>query len=106
MDKQTISVLGTEYTIQHDLQSEMSDGDCGFYDKKIRIRPLENMLDSEESTIEERELRKQEVVRHEVIHAFLFESGRSEWARDEDLVDFLAIQSPKLFDIFQELEIL
>lgn len=104
MDK--INILGTEYSIQHDLQSVISDGDCGLYDKKIRIRITNDMLDGEESTIEERELREKEVIRHEVAHAFLFESGRSEWARDEDLVDFLAIQSPKLFKLFQDLNVL
>lgn len=46
--------------------------------------------------------------------AFLFESGLSSnthgiygaWAENEEMVDWIAIQSPKIFKVFQELEIL
>lgn len=42
--------------------------------------------------------------RHEIIHAFLFESGlaeNSEWAQNEEMVDFFAIQFPKLMEVFK-----
>lgn len=42
--------------------------------------------------------------RHEIIHAFLFESGlaeNSEWAQNEEMVDFFAIQFPKLMEAFK-----
>ena len=44
------------------------------------------------------------VKRHEIIHAFLFESGLAEnsyWAQNEEMVDFFAIQAPKLFKAFK-----
>lgn len=52
-------------------------------------------------------------MRHEVIHAFLFESGLAEnsnisdaWAVNEEMVDWLAIQAPKIFKAFQKLNII
>ena len=44
------------------------------------------------------------VKRHEIIHAFLFESGLAEnsaWAQNEEMVDFFAIQFPKLLKAFE-----
>lgn len=38
------------------------------------------------------------------VHAILFESGldhNTEWARNEEVVDWIAIQFPKLLDIFK-----
>jgi len=49
------------------------------------------------------------VIRHELIHAFLFKSGLdacAEWARNEEMVDWLAIQFPKLMKAFQEADCL
>lgn len=52
-------------------------------------------------------------MRHEVIHAFLFESGLAEnsntsdaWAVNEEMVDWLAIQAPKIFSTFKKMNIL
>ena len=49
------------------------------------------------------------VLRHEIIHSYLEESGlaassnmSSAWAHNEEMVDWLAIQSPKIFVTFQE----
>ena len=52
---------------------------------------------------------QKEVLRHEIIHAFLYESGldacsgsAENWASNEEMVDWFAIQSPKIFKVFQE----
>lgn len=42
-------------------------------------------------------------MRHEVIHAFLCESGMRQWAEDEQLVDWMAAQFPKIQKVFQKL---
>ncbi|MFD1464645.1 hypothetical protein ACFQ4L_00875 [Lapidilactobacillus mulanensis] len=42
--------------------------------------------------------------RHELIHAFLCESGlaeNSDWAQNEEVVDWIARQFPKLFETFK-----
>lgn len=49
------------------------------------------------------------VKRHEIIHAFLFESGLSEcsyksdeWAKNEEMVDWFAHQGLKLYKAWKE----
>jgi len=49
------------------------------------------------------------IFRHELVHAFFYESGldtESDFARDEILVDFLAMQIPKLAKLFEKLNLL
>ena len=45
------------------------------------------------------ELQEKKNLRHEIVHAFLFESGlaeNSEWAYNEEMVDWIAKQGPKI----------
>ena len=52
---------------------------------------------------------EKKVLRHEIIHAYLGESGlrsSSEWAENEEMVDWFAIQFPKILKTFSELCIL
>ena len=65
-------------------------------------------------TEEEQEIQMKTTLRHEVIHAFLNESGLQDsaarievgWARNEEMVDWFVIQSPKIFKAFMKLGIL
>lgn len=50
--------------------------------------------------------RYNEVVRHEAIHAFFHESGLDGYSADEQLVDWLAMQFPKMYRLFKEHEVL
>lgn len=100
-----VNILGTEYRVFFDLESEEADGEARFYKKEIHLRPVEKMLDNE-SSYEEKVQRAKEVYRHELIHCTLFEMGADEWSRDESLINLLAINSPKIFKVFQELDIL
>ena len=52
-------------------------------------------------------------LRHEIIHAFLSESGlqcnwqhTEQFGHDETTVDWFAIQSPKIFEVFKELDLI
>lgn len=105
MEKKTVNILGTEYNISYDLDSKEADGRTAFYQKTIEIKPVEKMFD-EDSTEEEKLNRYKEVVRHELWHSTIFEGGHEEYAYDEKLIDILAILSPKIFKVFQELDIL
>ena len=54
-------------------------------------------------TIKEMQERKNH--RHEIIHAFLCESGLAEnstWAQEEEMVDWFAKQAPKLIKAWKE----
>jgi len=53
--------------------------------------------------------RAKQVLRHEIIHAFLYESGlygsslsSDRWALNEEMVDWLAIQFPKILKAFED----
>ncbi len=113
---QTINVLGTEYTIieineESEKRLKTTWGFCDFNTKQIYIN--EDINKETEESCKNLEYFKKKVIRHEIIHAFLYESGLHEnssdiraWAENEEMVDWFAIQSPKIFKIFNELNIL
>lgn len=101
-DKATI--LGTEYNIIVDDSIILNnvDGMCKSYDKEIVIRSADKMLSSDDS-IETKAKRFREVLRHEIIHAFLDESGLDDYSNNEQLVQWIASQFPKIQKVFTEL---
>lgn len=97
------TILGTDYNIIIDdtLKDKNRDGECLMYDKEIRIKSVQDMLEPDASMTAKSECWN-ETLRHELIHAFFFESGLTEYGGDEILVDFIAQQFPKLQQIFNE----
>ena len=93
----SVNILGTKYTIVIDksLNNTSSDGLCKTYDKVISIRPILNMLGAEDC-FKSKEARFEEVIRHEITHAFFEEAGLIEYCSDERLVDWIAKQFPKM----------
>jgi len=106
-----INILGTEYTITELLRHEdeklsENDGYCDNYSKEIVV--LKDVA-PHPMNVADLEAAKNKVIRHELIHAFLFESGlaeNSEWGQDETLVDWMAIQIPKIVNAMKEVEAL
>ena len=104
----TINVLGTEYSVKFkEMKNEDSDGYCDYTSKEIAIRS-DNTAD-----IGCFEWLQKRSLRHEIIHAFMAESGlQSNWqhlqqfGHEETTVDWFAIQSPKIFEVFQKLNLL
>lgn len=99
----TINILGSEYKITNNEKLE-TDGACDFYKKVIELRPIEMMLEGT-SDADMKQYRYNEVMRHELIHAFLFECGYSELAYNENAVDFFAMQFPKLINLFERVNV-
>ena len=105
-----INILGTDYTIVHQTEEENpklenANGICETYSKEII---LDNFT-IDKNTLKNVEKFMDKTLRHEVIHAFLHESGldnNSDYARDEELVDWIAIQFPKMYKAFKELGVL
>lgn len=107
-----ITILGTEYTIfqeleEHDNNLVNTDAYTDSSVKKIVVNV--NMMDG--ATIENPQAYYKKVMRHEVIHAFMEESGLAENAKWEDmhheqLVDWIAIQVPKMVEVFKDLDVL
>lgn len=100
-----IDVLGTEYSINQsnrmeDISLENADGYCDYSVKKIVIDTFQNTPNSLKNLDEY----KRQVVRHELIHAFLFESGLggNSWGKDEEIVDWIAYMFPKLSEAFEK----
>ena len=102
-----ISVLGTEYKIITDdsIVSQGVDGLCKSYDKEITVRSKDNMLGNDDSD-DIKELRYKEVLRHELVHAFFDESGLDDYSNNEQLVQWLASQFPKMLQAFKEADCL
>lgn len=98
-----VNILGTEYTVWKDdsLVEQGLDGCCKEYDKEISIRSAEKMLEAGDS-LEAKKRRHEEVMRHEIVHAFFNESGLDDYANNEQLVDWIAVQFPKLLQAFKD----
>lgn len=101
-----INILGTEYDLCIGTEKEYpklkdKDGLCDTSTKKIIVRDMEDQKDDPDS-LEDLETYKRKVIRHEIIHAMFYESGLSNEYNDETLVDWIAIQAPKLFTAFNE----
>lgn len=112
MEKKTVNILGTEYTVTECDKSEdkrLSDCD-GFCDKTTK--EIVVTKETPDSELTNWEWYRRKILRHEVIHAFFMESGLQEnfenqrYGISETFVDWFAIQSPKIFKVFQELDIL
>lgn len=110
-----INILGINYTIKEKSENEETRlrtnwGFTDYHTKEIYIHDdieretedsCKNLIDF-----------KKKVLRHEILHAMLYESGlrentyRSEaWAENEEMVDWFAIQYPKLKKIYKELDV-
>lgn len=49
------------------------------------------------------------VLRHEILHAFIFECGldtENSWARNEEMIEFFALQSYKIATVFSAANII
>lgn len=105
----TINILGTEYTITqcHDSDDSRmvdSEGFCDDTTHEIFVETYEGE-DGEPNAKAKLDVQRKKVLRHEIIHAFAFESGLAEnspWAQNEEMVDWIALQGPKIYRAWQE----
>lgn len=103
----TINVLGAGYTISrvHDDQRlDGCDGICDDTTKEILVETYEGD-DGKPGVKAKLDVQRKKNIRHEIVHAFAFESGLAEnspWAQNEELVDWIAIQGPKIYKAWQE----
>lgn len=112
-DPKVISVLGTD--IQILFRKEKDDpklSNCVGYFDSSKGWIVVKILEPDAMTLGDMDKYQKEVLRHEIFHAFLHESGLdacsnqvANWASNEEMVDWFAIQSPKIFMVFQELEL-
>ena len=110
-----VNILGAPWTIKEGTEQEYPGlvGCDGYTDSSIRTIIIEKMLDNQDPLVKQDldEYRKT-VTRHEIIHAFLFESGlegcsceSDNWAMNEEMVDWFAIQFPKILEVYRALNL-
>lgn len=105
----SVSILGEVYeiitrSVEEDPKLEQCVGYCEQYSKKIVLSDMA-AADKDVVAVENIEEFKKKVLRHEIIHAFFGESGLrscSEYAENEELIDWIAIQFPKILKAFEQ----
>lgn len=111
-----VNILGTTYKvymkISYQKDTELKDrfGYCSHMERKIVVGDLLTCDSWKNEREETRKSQERLTLRHEVIHAFLNESGLTAssngvdcWARNEEMIDWIAIQYPKITKVFQQL---
>lgn len=104
-----INILGTVYKVMIDVDpDEMPEDADGCMDHSIRTIKVAK-FESDRNSLKNLKSYRNRVLRHEIIHAFLYESGLwnnsgniMSWAMSEEITDWIAIQSPKIFDVFKQ----
>ena len=105
-----VDVLGAEYSLFIDVQEDEDPilAHCSGYCDKT-VKRIVVMGKAEETNLDDWMVYQKTIMRHELIHAFLFESGISgdcKWdfpgdEHPEHMVEWIAMQFPKLLRAFQ-----
>ena len=113
----TVDVLGTPYSIEffdYDekpyFKQNRADGYCDIVTKGIVMCNMQTYPGYEDETPEYCRMIEKATLRHEIVHAFFNESGlcssSSEfggaWAKNEEMVDWVAIMIPKINKCFED----
>lgn len=104
-----INILGTDYEIirQDKEQNAKLDDACGLcepFSKKIIVDKFEAER-KDKLTVENFDDFIKKVLRHEIVHAFFVESGLfecSDYAGNEELVDWIARQGIKIYNAWNK----
>ena len=111
-----VNVLGTEYEVIFDTLAENKRyKECGgysdLYQKEIHVRRYKDTdADLDEMSLPNKSMKmfEEKSLRHELVHAFMYESGLDvnshnieAWARDEEMIDWMAIQMPKIMKAYE-----
>lgn len=112
-----VNILGTEYEIivkaydeEKSFKERGIDGYCDYYSKVIVVCDLNTNDKWNDETQETRDICMRLTTRHEIVHAFLAESGltfnafvpQQSWAVNEEMVDWIALQLPKIHKACEE----
>jgi len=105
---QKVNVLGTEYTIKMDVpQEDMPLNGDGCIDPSIKTIMIMDFGEPDGDSIKDLESYKKKTMRHEIVHAFLYESGLwsnsgnvKAWGQSEEITDWIALQFPKMLQAF------
>lgn len=108
-DNKTVDVLGTEYSIKFVPEEELAEINAdGATDSSVKLIRV-GVFVPQKCSLAELEVYQRKVLRHEIVHAFLYESGLAEcscsvesWATNEEMIDWIACQHSKLHAAFEK----
>lgn len=109
-EARTINVLGTDIKIvfRKEVDDPQLDDLGGYFDSSENLIVVK-IPEKEKNSLGNLENWQKKTLRHEIVHAFLYESGLDWsassvdcWATNEEMVDWFAIQAPKIGKIFRE----
>lgn len=113
----TTNILGAEYTVtikKYDEEPAFErrgiDGYCDYLTHQIVICDMSTHKGWEHEEKETCIAAQKETLRHEIVHAFLAESGLDcsshipdcAWARNEEMIDWFAMQGTKIYKAWKE----
>lgn len=113
----TIDVLGTKYKIsvkkfyeEEAFERRSIAGFCDGYAKEIVICDMKTYKGWEDEEARTIDAAQKTTLRHEIVHAFFYESGLADcsmtydgtWAKNEEMVDWIAFQGPKIYAAWKE----
>lgn len=108
-----INILGSEWDVEYrnaDIDPILQDENGGYTDPSINLIVISNK-GKDDNVVDFGKIQKR-YLRHEIIHAFLFESGlgfnleHCEFGHEETMIDWIAIQFPKILEVFKEADCL
>ena len=102
-----VNVLGTEYdyNITTDKEDATLCNKAGYCDSYAKIIAVESDFNEQHpDCIKNFASLKKKVIRHEFIHAFFAESGLDDYTSNEQLVDWIAFQFPKMLETFKKVD--
>lgn len=108
--KNKVNILGVEYSLeQHKRKEDVKLTDANGYAELFTKRLIIEDVEDDPRNVENLPAYINKVARHEIVHAFFFESGlmnNSEYAYNEELVDWIALQGEKLYNAWKEAGVL
>lgn len=110
----TINILGSDWTIAARKQDDdpKLESCFGYTDFTIRSIVTEQFEETP-GKVKDLGVLHKKVLRHEIVHAFFYESGLAansnytdSWALNEEMVDWIAFQGPKIYKAWQDADAL
>lgn len=107
-----VDILGKQWTVRlrrkrEDSELATCDGYCDYTIHQIVIRKYKEK--PKPNQYEDAVYHMRRTLRHEIVHAFLFESGLAgdsgnvrTWAMNEEMIDWIAFQHEKMHKAFKE----